>query len=159
MVITADAAKAMMGAVMTQQAGTLSANPAAPVATGKKDKINGYDAEEYTYTNGNLKASYWISANYPDAKAVVSALAQMEKSSLASMLKGLTPDLTSFNGVPVKTEVVINGQKITTTLISATEQAVDPSQYQVPAGYTEVKMPSMPSMPPPDAPQPPAAAQ
>jgi hypothetical protein len=60
------------------------------------------------------------------------------------MLKGLTPDLSTLPGVPVKTEVETNGQKITMSLISAKEQDVDPSQYTVPAGYSEVKMPAMP---------------
>jgi hypothetical protein len=44
----------------------------------------------------------------------------------------------------VKTEVEINGQKITTELISAQQQDVDPAEYQVPAAYKEIKMPSFP---------------
>jgi len=143
MVISAATTKAMMAQGMAQ-AGNLSTNPAPPAPTGKKDKINGYDAAEYTFSNGNLKVTYWLCANFPNAKVVTDALSKFEKGGLSAMLKGLTPDLSTLPGVPVKTEVDANGQKITMELISAKEQDVDPSQYTVPAGYTEVKMPAMP---------------
>jgi hypothetical protein len=71
------------------------------------------------------------------------ALAKFRKGGLAEMTRGLAPDLSTVPGVPVKTEVVINGQKITTELISVIEQPVDPSEYQVPAGYSEMKMPGV----------------
>jgi citrate lyase beta subunit len=135
--------RAMMARAM-QQAGSPSASPAPPVATGKTDKINGYDAAEYTFSNGNLKATYWICKDFPDAQMVKDALAKLAKGGMAAMLKGMTPDMSTFPGVPVKTEVETNGQKITTELVSAKEQTVDPSEYQVPAGYTEMKMPTMP---------------
>jgi hypothetical protein len=145
-----------MGQMALQAAGTLSPNPAPPVATGKKDKINGYDAAEYTFTNGNIKATYWICSNFPDGKAVTDALAKMEKSPMAQLTKGFTPSVTTLPGVPVKTEVDINGQKMTNSLLSASEKTVDPSQYKIPDGFTEVKMPAMPQMPAPpeSAPQP-----
>jgi hypothetical protein len=143
MVTTAAMSKAMMSAAI-QQSGTMSTTPAAPVATGKKDKINGYDASEYTFSNGNLKATYWICSNFPNGKAVSDALAKLQNGGLASITKGFTPDLSTLPGVPVKTEVEMNGQKITTELVSATEQNVDPSTYEVPAGYNEIKMPPMP---------------
>jgi hypothetical protein len=112
-------------------------------ATGKTDKINGYNAAEYTFTNGNMKGTYWICSDFPNAKLVTDALAKFQKGGLASIAKGLAPDLGAFHGVPVKTEIDINGQKITTQLISANEQPVDPDEYKVPAGYTEMKMPPM----------------
>jgi len=143
MVMSAATSKAMMASAI-QQSGTLSTTPAAPVATGKKDKINGYDASEYSFSNGNLKCTYWICRDYPNAKDVTDALSKMQNSGFASLTKGFTPNLSTLPGVPVKTEVEFNGQKITTELISATEQNIDRSQYEVPAGYTEVKMPMMP---------------
>jgi len=153
-VISAAAGKAMLAGMTSPapQAGA-SASPAPPVppvlapspkATGKMDIINGYNAAEYTFTNGNIKATYWISSDFPDAKMVADALAKFRKGGLADMTRGFAPDLSNLPGVPVKTEVEINGQKITTELVSAKEQPVDPSEYQVPASYTEVKMPAQP---------------
>ncbi len=146
MMISAAAGKAMMDQARAamQPAGSPSASPSRLVATGKTDKINGYNAAEYTFNNGNIKATYWISSNFPDGKLVSDALAKFRKGGLADMTKGFAPDLSTVPGVPVKTEVEINGQKITTELVSAKEQAVDPSEYQVPASYTEVKMPAQP---------------
>jgi hypothetical protein len=133
----------MAKAMMAQSGGAVSATPPRPEATGKRDKINGYDAAEYTFSNGNMKATYWISSDFPNAKMVNDALAKFRKGGLAEMTRGLAPDLSTVPGVPVKTEVVINGQKITTELISVIEQPVDPSEYQVPAGYSEMKMPGV----------------
>jgi hypothetical protein len=146
MVISAATSKAMadqMRATM-QQSGAPAASPAPPRATGKTDKINGFDAAEYTFSNGNMKATYWISSTFPNAKMVEEALAKLRKGGLADITRGITPDLSSLPGVPVKTEVEINGQKITTELISAQQQDVDPAEYQVPAAYKEIKMPSFP---------------
>jgi hypothetical protein len=143
MVTTAAMSKAMMASAIAQT-GTLSSTPPAPVATGKTDKINGYDASEYTFSNGTLKCTYWICKDFPNAKTVTDALKKLQSGGLASITKGMTPDLSTFPGVPVKTEVEINGQKITTELVSATEQNIDPSQYEVPAGFTQIKMPTAP---------------
>jgi hypothetical protein len=151
-VITAAASKVLLAgtsAVTAQAAPGISGTSSAllpplhapsPHETGKTQKINGYNASEYTYANGNLKATYWISKDVPNGKLVTDALAKFQKGSLASIAAGIGPALSSFPGVPVKTVVDLNGQKITTVLVSATEQAVDPAEYQVPAGYAEMKM-------------------
>jgi len=149
MVIPAATSKAMrlQMAMAMQQAGGPSASPSAPVATGKTEKVNGFNAQVYTFSNGNIKATYWMSADFPNAKLVQDALAQFRKGGLADMTRGMAPDSSTLPGVPVKTQVEINGQKITTELVSAQNQPVDPGVYQVPANYTEVKMPAMPAIP------------
>jgi len=147
MVFSAGSARAMMEQmkkVMQQSGSEPSASPAPPKATGKTDKINGCNAAEYTFTNGAMTATYWISTDFPNAKAVTDALSKFQKGSLADMTRAFAPDLSAFPGVPVKTEVDMDGQKIVTEIISATEQPVDPSQYQVPAAYTQIKMPVLP---------------
>lgn len=147
MVFSPAASKAMM-AQMTkfmQQGGVAPlSSPAPPTATGRTDKINGYNAAEYTFNNGIMKATYWISADFPNAQAVNEALARLRKGGINDLTKAFAPDLSSVPGVPVKTEVELNGQKIVTELVSVKDEAVDPTEYQVPAGYTEVKMPVMP---------------
>ena len=145
LVMTAATTKAMfakMSKLMEQS--DASASPAAPKASGKTDKINGWNAAEYTFSNGMMKASYWISSDFPNAKAVTDALAKFRKGGLADMTKAFAPDLSGLPGVPVKTEVEVNGQKIVTEMVSAKDETVDPSVYQVPTGYSEMKMPAMP---------------
>lgn len=145
MVISSAASKAMvaqMSKVMQQQTGaSASASPVPPTATGKTDKINGYNAAEYTFNNGILKATYWMSTDFPNAKVVNEALAQFRKGGLADMTKAFAPDLSTLPGVPVKTEMEFNGQKIVTELVSATETTVPPSEFEVPPDYTQLKMP------------------
>jgi Domain of unknown function (DUF4412) len=143
-VISAARARAMIEAATkaVQQGGASpSASPPPPKATGRKDKINGYNAAEYTFSNGNMTATYWISTEFPNATAVSDALAKLRKGGLVEMTRAFAPDLSTLPGVPVKTEVNFNGQKIVTELVSATEETVDPTEYQVPAAYTEMKMP------------------
>src|SRR4051812_6777752 len=44
------------------------------VATGKKQKINDYDAEEYITEAPSFKASYWVAPNYPNGAAIFQQL-------------------------------------------------------------------------------------
>jgi hypothetical protein len=129
---------------VAMQGSTPPATQPAPKATGKTDKINGYNAAEYTFSIGTIKGSYWMSTEFPNAKAVGDALLKFQKGGLANLAKSFAPDLTALPGVPVKTVVEFNGQTTETDLVSAKEQAVDPAEYQVPAAYTEMKMPAMP---------------
>ena len=146
--MTAAATKAMIDQArkaMAQANGAPAASPQPAKPTGRKDKINGYNVAEYTFSNGSLKATYWVSSDFPNAKMVIDALAKFQKGGLADMTRGFTPDLSTLPGVPVRTEVEVNGQKVTTELESAKDEPVDPSEYQVPAGYTEMKMPALPA--------------
>jgi len=127
------------------QSGAMGSGTASPLkASGRTDKINGYNAAEYTFSNGFLKASYWMSTEFPNAQKVSEALAQVRKGSLADMTKAFTPDLSTLQGVPVRTEVEFNGQKTTTELVSASEKPVDPSEFEIPAGYNQMQLPVMP---------------
>jgi hypothetical protein len=146
MLIPAATSKAMMAQMTKMLGAAAAATPAAPKASGKTDKINGYTATEYTFDNGIMKGSYWMSTDFPNAQAVSDALAQFRKGSLADMTKAFAPDISKLPGVPIKTDVEFSGQKVTTEIVSATIGAVDPTQFTVPAGYTETKMPAMPMM-------------
>lgn len=137
---TAKAMMAMAAQAMQQPGASPSGTPAPPQATGKTDKINGYNATEYVFTDGAMKASYWMSTDFPNAQAVNAALAKFRKGGLADVTRAFTPDMTKLPGVPVKTVVDMNGQKMVTELISASDETVDPSVYEVPASYTQMKM-------------------
>lgn len=142
MVISSASAKSMIDQMtkVLQHAG--AGAPAQPLPTGRKDKINGYDAEEYTFNNGMLSATYWVSSTFPNADQVKDALTKMSKGTLASVTRAFAPDLTKLPGVPVRTEMEFGGQKLLTDLVSATVQPVDPSEFKPPADYTEMKLPA-----------------
>lgn len=145
MVIPASASKALMEKM---QKGMAQASPgASPAAvkltdTGRKEKVNGYDTEVYTSSIGGMKMTYWIAPNFPDWKKVLDGMMAFQRGGLAAMTKGMMPAASDFTGMPVKTEVDMGAQKITTTLESVKEEPVADTEFQIPAGYTEIKMPS-----------------
>lgn len=146
MVIPASSSRALMEQMKKQMdaqtaAGAPTPNPK-PQATGKKEKINGYDTEEYTSVFSGMKVNYWIASKFPNWPQVLAAMIKFQQGGLASMTKGLMPSPTDFKGMPIRTEVDLNGQKITTTLVSVKNETVDPAEFLIPAGYTEMKMPS-----------------
>ncbi len=146
MIIPASSTKALMEQMQKQmQQQTASGSPAPnpkPVATGRKETINGYETEEYTCQFGGMKVEYWIAPNFPNWANVLAAMTKFQQGGLAAMTKGLMPSPSDFKGMPIKTEVDMNGQKITTTLVSVNEQPVADTEFQIPAGYTQMKMPS-----------------
>ncbi len=131
---------------MLQQSGSGAAAASQPLkATGQTQKINGYNAAEYTYSSPMFKATYWMSTDFPNAKAVNAALEQVRRESSAlDPTSQLAPDLSGLPGVPVRTEetLVGSGQSAQSDLVSATFENVDPGVFKIPAGYTEVKMPT-----------------
>lgn len=145
MVMPAAASQALMDNVtktMAQASPGPSPTPAKLTPTGRREKVNGYDTDIYTASLGGMKMTYWIAPGFPDWKKVLEAMMTFQRGSLAAMAKGLMPGASDFPGMPVKTEADLGGQKITTTVESVKEEPVADADFQIPAGYTEMKMPS-----------------
>jgi len=130
----ADAAKKAAG--ITSSGG----DAPSPQATGQKEKVGGYDCEIYTWTDGGSSAKLWIAKDHPQAAALKALDKQMRAGVLGAMQSG--PDTSKLPGVAVKTEVAVQGQKITTTVLSVKEQDVDAKDFDVPAGYQSISMPT-----------------
>lgn len=110
--------------------------------TGKKEKINGYDTEEYTVETPAFKAHYWIAPKYPDATAILKQLQVLNSERLQpSNMK--TPDYADFPGVPVKTVITVGGNEITTTLASIKQDSLSDSEFTAPKDYHEMQVPEM----------------
>lgn len=136
--------KAMTQAIASQ-AGTASDAKPEIKATGKKDKINGYDAEEYTVTHGNTVSHAWIAKDYPNGKAVLDALNAMNKGPLKEIVGTGAVDASVFPGLPIKTVVESNGRPATTVLLeSVKEETIDPAEFTVPADYKSMELPVAP---------------
>jgi uncharacterized protein DUF4412 len=109
---------------------------------GKKEKVNGREAERFTWETGDIKMTYWIAKDFPNYAAI---LAQVKKvqAGVTALAAGATPDPTEFPGMPVKTEMSVNGKrKVTTTLVSIKEEPVDSALFEIPAGYKELPSPA-----------------
>ena len=115
-------------------------------ATGKKEKVAGYDAEEYVYETPNFKATYWIAPSYPDGAAILKQLQSLNSDVWQTNTLRL-PDYRDFPGMPVKTVISAGDSTITTTLVSVNQTPIDDAQFAVPKDFKEMKLPEMHMLP------------
>ena len=116
-----------------------------PKATGKKETIDGYETEEYVTDTPNYHATYWIATKYPDYPAILGQMEVMQNGAFESVRKGM-PDYRDFPGLPLRSRVKMEGQvEITSTIVSINQNALSESDFAVPAGYEEMKMPNFTS--------------
>jgi hypothetical protein len=144
--MTADQAKAaaaMAGNQLT--AGTKPGEKVKVTPTGKKEKINGHDTEEYVVETPQYKASYWVAKNYPEGEAIMKQLQATNSQAWNSASMGM-PDFRDFPGLPLRTNVSMGGQNYTTTITAVKLDPLPDSDFTVPKGYQEMKMPSMDSL-------------
>ena len=113
-------------------------------ATGKKQKIGEYNAEEYVCKVGNTEIHYWVAKDFPNWAKLQQQMLKNQEKSLSQLLKGKAVSLKDLPGMPVRTEMEFNGQKLSYTLVSVKEEEVSPADFEVPADYKEMTMPSFP---------------
>ncbi len=114
---------------------------ALPKPTGRKETINGYETEEYVSESSKYHASYWVAKSYPDYQVILKQMSLLKNGAFASVTKGL-PDFHALPGLPLRTKVKVSGQgEITSTIASVSLSPLEASQFSVPAGYSEVKIP------------------
>jgi hypothetical protein len=117
-----------------------------PKPTGQKEKVGDYECEIWTWAEGNLSTRYWISSNHPQAAVLKDLEKKMRKTALGASQIG--PDTTELAGVPLKTESDSNGSKTTMSINSVKEAAVEAKDFETPADYQSMAMPSFPTAPP-----------
>jgi len=117
--------------------------PAKPVATGQKEKVGEWDTEIYTWEGTMAKGRFWVAKDFPK-HAEISAVQDKIGKLMGGATAGLAPQASDFNGMVVKSEQTMMGQKSNTQLISAKEETVDPKEFVPPADYKEMKRPGAP---------------
>ena len=116
---------------------------ATPKPTGRKEKINGYEAEEYVAETPKYRASYWVAKSYPGYQAILRQLKLLQNKVFATARKPL-PEYYDFPGLPIRTKIKLQGQEEATTTITSVSQAPIPdSEFAVPADYAEIKLPNL----------------
>jgi hypothetical protein len=140
--ISGDKAKAMAAMakslIQDDSSGTI-----APKPTGKKETINGYQAEEYAADNAKFHATWWVAKAYPDYQAILQQMKVLQNGAFAAVRKGM-PDFYDFPGLPIRTKVKLQGQgEITTTIDSVSQATLPEAEFAAPTGYTEMKMPNV----------------
>jgi Domain of unknown function (DUF4412) len=138
--VPASQAKAMIEQVQKLRA---NAEPPKLQTTGKHEKIGEYACEVFTANLGFLTITYWIAPAYPNFQGILSQMAKVQSGGISAMTNGVMPDLKDFPGLPVKTEMDLGGKKLTTIIVSAKEEAVDPAIFKIPNGYKEISAPDL----------------
>jgi len=112
-----------------------------PKATGESEKVGEYNADIYEMKQGGLTAKMWVAKDFPNAKSIKD---QMMKLSSTMGGAGFDPNKLDVPGMVVKSEVQTPVGKMTVTLVKATEEKVEDSEFKLPEGYQEIKMPTLP---------------
>ncbi len=130
---------------MLEQMKKLSPSTEPPKLTpaGKKEKVGNYDCEIFTSSFGAVSVTYWLAKDFPNYKAVLEQMGKMQASSISAMGQGMMPELKDFPGMQIKTELDMGGKKVSTVLISAKEENVDPASFDIPKDYKEVNAPGL----------------
>ena len=138
--VTAAQTKAMM-----EQLKKLAPSVEGPklVPTGKKEKVGNYDCEIFTASFGGISVTYWIAKDFPNYQAVLEQMAKLQAGSISAMGKGVMPELKDFPGMQIKTELDLGGKKVSTVLLSAKEENVDPASFEIPKDYKEASAPPL----------------
>jgi hypothetical protein len=124
-------------------AGT-NAPPPQFLDTGKTEKVGSYTTEIYSWANPDgANQTVWVAKDFPDYTDIKVQMDKLNNSPIAQISKGTAPDVSTLPGMVVKTQMEMNGQKVTSTLVSAKEQSVDASIFQTPQGYQEMTQPGL----------------
>ena len=124
--------------------GATDKQTAKPVATGQKEKVGEWDTEIFTWEGQMGKGRFWVAKDFPK-HAEISAISDKLGKVVGKSMAGMSPQASDFDGMVVKSEVTIMGKSITSSLVSAKDEMVDPQEFLAPADYNEMKMPAMPS--------------
>jgi hypothetical protein len=106
--------------------------------TGKKEKINGFDTEEFTATFNGVEMSLFIAKQYPNYQKIVEALYQVQNGPAMEAFRSISIPPDKYPGLPIRTTQTIIGQKIVMTLLSAQEMDLPDVDFAIPADYKEL---------------------
>jgi len=126
------------------------------VRTGQTEKVNGYDTEEYACQTSHYKVSYWVAANYPNGPAIWKQLQSLNpRVWMANSADA--PDYRDLPGLPIKTVISSDGNRITATITSVNEMPLSDSEFMVPPDFHDLKIPELGNLLKPRQPQPKAS--
>ncbi len=125
--------------------GTSDLKPESFTPTGRKEKINGFECEEYTYSIQGQKVSSWFAKDLKEKGEVAAAF-----KSLAESSNPMASSMAQFNampGVPIRTIIDLPGGGMTTiTIEKISTDEIPASVFAVPADYKSMAMPAIPGM-------------
>jgi hypothetical protein len=122
-----------------------TAEKAKLVPTGRKETINGYEADEYVRESSSMKESYWIALKYPDSSAIVKQLQAIAPTAWNEIAKGAL-DFRDFPGLPLRTIIKTDKKEIVSTIVSIKQDLLSDTEFFVPKDFQELKVPNLQEM-------------
>ena len=132
-----------------------------PLDTGNADLVGGYNAEIYAWaadrklwsdTNGMIE-TLWVAKDFTNYENIKADLARLDRANVSFPGKGMQPAISTLPGMVVKSRLIVKMgetvQTINIMLLSAKEEPVDPSIFEVPGDYKEWTPPQSPGQPAP----------
>src|SRR5262249_39906280 len=103
------------------------------VKTGKTEKVGNYDTEIFTWTNNlNAGGTIWVAKNFPDYPKFQAMFKRLEQSPTGQLSAQAQPASATLPGMIVKSQKKTPAGEITMTLISAKEENLPASDFQIP---------------------------
>jgi hypothetical protein len=116
-----------------------------PKPTGRKETINGYEAEEYSMETPRFKASFWLVPKFPNGDLILKQL-QATKWEAWNSANPNMPGYGDLPALPIRTVVDLGNSKMTTTLVSAKLDPVSEEEFVIPKDFQEIKTPELGGM-------------
>ena len=109
-----------------------------PKATGTKEKVGVWDTEIYEFSMGGTSGRIWVAKDFPDAQVIKDQMLKMSSAAGG----GFDASKLDVPGMTVKTEIKTPVGNMTTTLVKVSQDPVAESEFALPDGYKEMKMPT-----------------
>ena len=99
-------------------------------ATGKMEKVDGYECEIYTIESMGTVVKMWMAKDYPNLAKLKKQLEPLTKLAAPG-----APKAPEIPGMMIKSENEQSGLKFTTRLVSLEEKAVSEDAFKIPSDY------------------------
>ncbi|MEI8340845.1 MAG: DUF4412 domain-containing protein [Verrucomicrobiota bacterium] len=105
--------------------------------TGKKEIINGYEAEAYTLKSSTVDQQYWLTQAFPNWQNVRRLIGKAQEKTFAQLSNNQAPDIETMPGMPIKVETMSPGKVFTITVLSVKDETLEAKDFEIPKGYTK----------------------
>jgi hypothetical protein len=105
--------------------------------TGRKETINGYETEEFTFQTPQYKASFWVAKSYPDGAGILKEMQAPMSGAWTPSNMGM-PDYTDFPGLPMRTVISMGNNQMTTTIVSIKKDPINAAEFEIPKDFQDL---------------------
>ncbi len=112
--------------------------PPKPERTGLKERVGEYEAEVFTMPADASKDTLWVVRDFPNFPAIKADLMRVSQATATGLNRAGTLDVSTLPGMVVKRQKERGGQKMTITLKSVGQEAIEDATFTIPPDYKPV---------------------